>query len=161
MAILNFTLSPEAFGKLHDALVCLGKFSEAVCIEAIHDKLVLTALNSSKSAYASFTLIGNKFFSKYQFKGLNGNANREKFNCKIYNKVKFTTLQRLSSLHYLIHLQALLSVFRGRVVDPTREKDTAVERCDVSVEDGGQTKSRFIIKIMCRHGMIQRSSRVF
>jgi cell cycle checkpoint control protein RAD9A len=51
-------------------------------------------------------------------------------------------------------LQALLSVFKGRVVDPTREKDTAVERCDVSIEDGeGKTKSRFIIKITCRHGM--------
>jgi hypothetical protein len=39
MAILNFTLSPEALGKLHDALVCLGKFSEAVSLEASHDKV--------------------------------------------------------------------------------------------------------------------------
>lgn len=48
-------------------------------------------------------------------------------------------------------------MFKGRVVDPTREKDTAVERCDVSVEDGeGKVKSRFIIKIMCRHGMVMK-----
>lgn len=39
MAILNFTLNPESLGKLHDALVCLGKFSEAVSIEASHDKV--------------------------------------------------------------------------------------------------------------------------
>lgn len=39
MAILNFTLTTEAIGKLHDALVCLGKFSEAVSIEASHDKV--------------------------------------------------------------------------------------------------------------------------
>lgn len=39
MAILSFTLTPESLGKLHDALVCLGKFSEAVCIEALHDKV--------------------------------------------------------------------------------------------------------------------------
>ena len=39
------------------------------------------------------------------------------------------------------------------MVDPVREKDTAVERCDVSVEDGeSKTKSRFIVKIMCKHG---------
>ena len=39
-------------------------------------------------------------------------------------------------------------------MDPTREKDTAIERCDVSVEDGeGTGKSRFIVKIACRHGM--------
>lgn len=35
-----------------------------------------------------------------------------------------------------------------------REKETAVERCDVAVEDGeGTVKSRFVIKMMCRHGM--------
>lgn len=39
------------------------------------------------------------------------------------------------------------------MVDPTREKDTAVEKCDVSVEDGeGTAKSRFVIKMACRHG---------
>jgi len=42
-------------------------------------------------------------------------------------------------------------VFKGRVGDP--ERDTAIERCDVSVEDGeGKTKSRFVVKIICRHG---------
>lgn len=36
-----------------------------------------------------------------------------------------------------------------------REKDTAIERCDVTVEDGeGTGKSRFIVKIACRHGMV-------
>ena len=39
MAVLNFTLSPEAVGKFYDALVCLGKFSENVCIEATNDKV--------------------------------------------------------------------------------------------------------------------------
>ena len=112
MAILNFTLSPEGLSKLHDALVCLGKFSEAVAIEATHDKvchilpslkyslmvfqLVLTALNSSKSAYASFTLIGSQFFSKYHYKGVNG-PGKEKFNCKIYNKVCDLKLSSISS----------------------------------------------------------------
>ena len=49
MAILNFTLSPEALSKLHDTLVCLGKFSEAVSIEAVHDKVchTLASLESS------------------------------------------------------------------------------------------------------------------
>lgn len=52
--------------------------------------------------------------------------------------------------------QALLSVFKGRIIDPTGERETAVERCDVSVEDGeGTAKSRFIIKIVCRHGVLK------
>ncbi|KAJ5046716.1 uncharacterized protein L3040_003948 [Drepanopeziza brunnea f. sp. 'multigermtubi'] len=139
MAILNFTLNPESLDKLHSALACLSKFSEAVSLEASHDKLVLTALNSSKSAYASFTL-GNKFFSKYHFKPVKTSPQvnvKDKFICRIYNK-------------------ALLSVFKGRTIDPTREKDTAVEKCDVAVEDGeGQAKSRFVIKIVCRHGVLK------
>ncbi|CAG8970877.1 hypothetical protein HYALB_00000856 [Hymenoscyphus albidus] len=140
MTILNFTLNPEAISKMHDALVCLGKFNEAVSIEASQDKLVLTALNSSKSAYASFTLVGNKFFTKFHYKQplVRGSSqSREKFSCKIYNK-------------------ALLSVFKGRVGDPSRERETAIERCEVTVQDGeGQARSRFIVKIICRHGVIK------
>jgi cell cycle checkpoint control protein RAD9A len=49
--------------------------------------------------------------------------------------------------------QALIPVFKGRAVDPTREKDTSIEKCDVVVEDGpGEVKSRFIIKMTCRNG---------
>ncbi|KAI6714962.1 hypothetical protein JHW43_002469 [Diplocarpon mali] len=137
MAILDFTLSPESLDKLHSVLACLSKFSEAVSIEASHDKLVLTALNSSKSAYASFSL-GSKFFSKYHFKPVKtGPQAKDKFTCKIYNK-------------------ALLSIFKGRAVDATREKDTAVEKCDIAIEDGGgKAKSRFVIKITCRHGVLK------
>lgn len=41
MAILTFTLTPEALGKFHDALICLGKFSETVSIEATHSRVSL------------------------------------------------------------------------------------------------------------------------
>ncbi|ESZ92297.1 hypothetical protein SBOR_7337 [Sclerotinia borealis F-4128] len=139
MAILTFTLTPDALGKFHDALVCLGKFSETVSIEATNSKLTLTTLNSTKSAYASFTLVGKKFFSKYIYTPVrNGRQTPEKFSCKIYNK-------------------ALLAVFRGRVGgDASKEKDTAIERCDVSIEDGDRaTKSRFTVKILCRHGVLK------
>lgn len=39
MAILSFTINPESLDKLHSALACLSKFSEAVAIEASHDKV--------------------------------------------------------------------------------------------------------------------------
>jgi hypothetical protein len=39
MAILSFTLSPEAVGRFYDSLVCLGKFSESVTIEAMKDRV--------------------------------------------------------------------------------------------------------------------------
>ena len=37
MSALSFALSPEATAKVHDALVCLAKFGETVCMEARGD----------------------------------------------------------------------------------------------------------------------------
>ncbi|EPE34621.1 hypothetical protein GLAREA_10315 [Glarea lozoyensis ATCC 20868] len=52
--------------------------------------------------------------------------------------------------------KALLSVFKARVGDPSRERDTAVERAEITVEDEeGKSKSRFTIRIICRHGVIK------
>lgn len=39
MVVLNFTLTPEAASKVHDLLVCLGKFSETVAIEARRERV--------------------------------------------------------------------------------------------------------------------------
>lgn len=48
-------------------------------------------------------------------------------------------------------VQALLSVFRGRV---DRNKDTAVERCDMEIlEDPSQTECRLTVKMICGLGM--------
>lgn len=38
MAILSFSLSPEATGRIHELLLCLAKFSESVCLEARNEK---------------------------------------------------------------------------------------------------------------------------
>lgn len=37
MAVLSFSLTPEATGRIYEALVCLAKFGEAVAIEARGD----------------------------------------------------------------------------------------------------------------------------
>lgn len=39
MVVLNFTLLPEAAAKVHDLLVCLGKFSDTVSIEARRERV--------------------------------------------------------------------------------------------------------------------------
>ncbi|EHK99990.1 hypothetical protein M7I_4073 [Glarea lozoyensis 74030] len=45
-----------------------------------------------------------------------------------------------------------LSYQETRVGDPSRERDTAVERAEITVEDEeGKSKSRFTIRIICRH----------
>ncbi|KAI0468336.1 Rad9-domain-containing protein [Xylaria cf. heliscus] len=134
MPVLRFTLSEDGVGVLRDALACLGKFSDEVSLEAKKDRLVLTALNTSKSAYASVAFATNRFFSKYQYAGVT--QNRDKFFCKLYNR-------------------ALLSLFRSRSGDPLheREKDTTIERCDVVITDEPGKKSRFVAKIVFRNGI--------
>ncbi|KAI0103858.1 Rad9-domain-containing protein [Nemania sp. FL0031] len=134
MAVLKFTLSEDGVSVLRDALACLGKFSDEVSLEAKKDRLVLTALNTSKSAYASLTFATNRFFSKYHYAGVA--QNRDKFFCKLYNR-------------------ALLSLFRSRGGDPLheREKDTTIDRCDVVITDEPGKKSRFVAKIVFRNGI--------
>ncbi|KAI0430497.1 Rad9-domain-containing protein [Xylaria sp. FL1042] len=134
MAVVKFTLSEDGVSVLRDAFACLGKFSDEVSLEAKRDRLVLTALNSSKSAYASVAFATNRFFSKYHYAGVA--QNRDKFFCKLYTRV-------------------LLSLFRSRGGDPLheREKDTTIDRCDVVVTDEPGKKSRFIANIVFRNGI--------
>lgn len=136
MTILSFTLSEEGVTVLHDALACIVKFSDDVCLEARKDKLTLTALNLSKSAYVCITFASTRFFSRYSFEG--SGQFRDKFFCQLY-------------------IRSLLSIFRTRAAsgDQTRDRDkeTTIERCDVSVDDGPGVKSRLIAKIICRNGI--------
>ncbi|RYO87713.1 hypothetical protein DL766_005018 [Monosporascus sp. MC13-8B] len=136
MAVVKFTLSEEGVSVLRDALSCLGKFSDEVSLEAKRDQLALTALNSTKTAYASFVFTTARFFSVYHYEGVG--QHRERFFCKLYNK-------------------ALQSLFRPRSGDPLheREKDTTIDRCDVAIVDEPAKKSRFIARIVFRNGMSQ------
>ncbi|KAK3379753.1 Rad9-domain-containing protein [Lasiosphaeria ovina] len=141
MAILNFTLSEEGVAVFHDSLSCMFKFSDDVCLEARKDKLTLTTLNSSKSAYICFSFSAPRFFSRYQFEG---NAQyRERFFCQLYNK-------------------SLLSVFRTRQGgDQARDGSATIERCDVTIDDGPGKKSRLVAKIACRNGITASHSLSF
>ncbi|KAM7202295.1 Rad9 domain containing protein [Naviculisporaceae sp. PSN 640] len=143
MAVLNFTLSEEGVTVFHDALACMFKFSDDVCLEARNDRLTLTTLNISKSAYICFTFAANRFFSRYNFEG---NAQyRERFFCQLY-------------------IKSLLSVFRTRTSagDPGRgDKDASIESCDVAVDDGPGRKSRLVARITCRNGITASHSLSF
>ncbi|KAL8790804.1 MAG: hypothetical protein Q9213_000428 [Squamulea squamosa] len=49
--------------------------------------------------------------------------------------------------------QALASVFKGRLGD-MRDRDTAVERCQVSIQDEiNNTECRIVVKMICKHGV--------
>ncbi|KAI5268946.1 Rad9-domain-containing protein [Aureobasidium subglaciale] len=128
MPTLSFAFSPEATTKVHNALICLAKFGETVCMEARGDMLTLTTLNSSRTSYASFSLDAKSFFLSYNF-GLGQGA---RFTCQLYNK-------------------ALLAVFKTRMSDP-RGGDTSIDRCEVSVEDKpSKVQCRLVVRMVCKH----------
>ncbi|RDI88972.1 hypothetical protein Vi05172_g1006 [Venturia inaequalis] len=131
MVLLKFTLTPEASSRLHDILTCLAKFSDTVSIEAQKETLILSSLNSSKSGYASFTL-DPSFFSAFEYAPDKRGDGR--FTCSIPNK-------------------ALISVFKARITD-ARGRETAIDRCEVNVQDqADETQCRFIIRMICYHGV--------
>ncbi|KAL2815727.1 Rad9-domain-containing protein [Aspergillus granulosus] len=139
MTTLSFSLLPGSLVRMHDALVCLAKFSDTVSIEAEVDLLRLSALNSSKTAYSAFAFESDDFFENYTFDtdryAGRSRARGEKFSCQV-------------------HLKALLSVFKGRTGG--RDKDTAVERCEFEVqEDPDVTECRLVIKMICGLGVIR------
>ncbi|KAK3990215.1 hypothetical protein QBC44DRAFT_369295 [Cladorrhinum sp. PSN332] len=133
MVVLNFTLSEDGVAVLHDALSCLFKFSDDVCLEARKDKLTLTTLNISKSAYVCFSFAANRFFSRYNFEG--SAQYRERFSCQLY-------------------IKSLLTIFRARggAGDASRE-NASIERCDVAIDDGVGKKSRLVARISFRNGI--------
>jgi hypothetical protein len=56
MVVLNFTLTEEGVAVLHDALACMFKFSDDVCMEARNDK-VSAALDVARAAHAIAKLL--------------------------------------------------------------------------------------------------------
>ncbi|KAL2872383.1 putative DNA repair protein rad9 [Aspergillus lucknowensis] len=139
MTTLSFSLLIGPLLRFQDALVCLAKYSDTVAIEAEPDLLRLSALNSSKTAYAAFAFESDSFFESYTFEpDTNAGGSRTrggKFSCQVY-------------------LKTLLPVFRGRTGG--RGRDTAVERCELAVQDDlDETECRLVIKMMCGLGVVR------
>ncbi|GAB7363142.1 hypothetical protein MBLNU230_g3428t1 [Neophaeotheca triangularis] len=134
MPVLKFSVSPEATGRIYELLQCLAKFGEAVSLEAGADKLTFTAINSSRTAYASFALGARIFFLEYDYQTTASSSAGDLFTCQLYNR-------------------ALQAVFKNRASD-ARGRETAIDRCDVTVQDEpDRAECRIIVKMLCRHGM--------
>ena len=128
-------------------------------------QLVFSALNSSKTAHASFTLDTARFCSKYHFVSQQAQPLRDalddngRFTCNIFNKVGQLCDCIASVVTAKLLRQALLSVFKGRLVD-AREKETAIEKCEITIKDRPDTvECRMIVRMFCRHGRYPLSLR--
>lgn len=91
--------------------------------------MILSALNSSRTSFASFKLDRQAFFDDYSFSA----PVIKTFGCQVFNK-------------------AFFSIFKTRGVD-VRDQETGIERCDISLHgDGEETECRLIAKLTCLHG---------
>ncbi|KAF2725058.1 Rad9-domain-containing protein [Polychaeton citri CBS 116435] len=132
MAGFSFSLNAEGTVQVYEILCCLAKFGERVSLEARAETLTLTALNLSRTAYASFALDANTFLLEYKFHPVSSVRGNDRFTCQLYNK-------------------ALQSVFKGRSGDRGREP---IERCNVCVEDReDQAECRLVTRMFFNHGM--------
>ena len=114
-------------------------------------QLRLSVLNSTKTAYSAFAFDSEGFFETYSFSlGTISSAGRSnRFCCQVYIKVGISFIPSCVTM-LRVH-QALLSVFKGRTSD--KDKDTAVERCEVEIhEDAQQTECRLVIRMICGLG---------
>lgn len=92
MPLLSFTLKGEGVTVFHDVLTCLNKFSESVFLEVKEDRLVLTAFNSTRSAYGRFVFDPQRFSTRYRFDATGQKNGR--FYCVMLIQVCYVSFSR-------------------------------------------------------------------
>ncbi|CED84690.1 Checkpoint 9-1-1 complex, RAD9 component [Phaffia rhodozyma] len=155
---MQATLSAFSLKHLYKALTCLTKFGEDVHLQALDTELILSSLNSSKTAHAKFRF-SHAFFSDYSV---------------------ISSSKRGLTCH--LNAKALLGIIRSRGVDRT------VEKCQLELIDPDQTdpiqdedetrkkrqktggdssdeenthkrqrreQARFVVKLFIQHGFIK------
>lgn len=139
MPTFSFSVLPGGIAQFHDILSCLVRFDENISLEAGSNSFRISSLNSSKSAHACFTLNALSFFTNYKYQpdqAFSNNSTEETWGCTLQNR-------------------ALLSIFKKRNLD-TKEKETALERCEVLLPAHGyERKCRLVIRMICRNGVVK------
>lgn len=140
-SFMNATINGQDNLKhLFRALSCISKVGDQVAFEGYADKLVLSALNSSKSALATITF-SSQFFESYQLHPANATKSTE---------AEATVVCKLLA-------KPLLAVFRQRV-SASKDRDVSIEWCDIRIEDSGNAsngESRLVVVFHCRYGVLK------
>lgn len=137
MPSFTFTLSPTGVTQIHDALSCLARFDENVCLEATAGELRISSLNSTKTAYASFIFSARTFFDEYHFSSATRSSPKV-WACRIQNR-------------------ALLSILKKRIIkDKEKDQETAIECCEFELQNRDDlTKCRLVFKLFCRFSVVK------
>ncbi|BFZ59673.1 hypothetical protein YB2330_000687 [Saitoella coloradoensis] len=131
---MNAVIPGQHLKEFSRILVCLSKLGDEVTIEPKGGKLILSSLNSSKSAFGMVVLHATKFFDRYD---LNDLGDEGGMTCKV-------------------NLRLLLSIFRSRNIEARDNKDMSVEKCELRMVNSSSTgESRLVVRLICKHSVLK------
>ncbi|RUS16191.1 Rad9-domain-containing protein [Endogone sp. FLAS-F59071] len=150
---MNATIPAPSLKHFSRVLACLSKIGDDLIIDATKEKLVLTTINSSRSAYAIY-YFAPKFFDEYRIEfprdGRQDDARQNRGGGSAG-----------SSLVCQVLLKTLTTIFRSK-----NNLDQNVERCELRLEDAannddsmgvvglGSGECRLMIRMVCKYGIL-------
>ncbi|ORY05753.1 Rad9-domain-containing protein [Basidiobolus meristosporus CBS 931.73] len=118
-------------------LHCLSRIGEDLNLEARRNKLLLTTINSSRSAFGNFSC-SRKFFDEYKLHIEPGDSEKEPLETFAWGGGGSN--------------QSLVSIFRKR-----NNLDKTVEKCELRLEEGAGAgdECRLVIQMFCKYGIVK------
>ncbi|KAK9720777.1 hypothetical protein K7432_003933 [Basidiobolus ranarum] len=130
---LHAVIPAVSLKPFYKILHCLSRIGEDLNLEARRNKLVLTTINSSRSAFGNFSC-SSKFFDEYKLNVEQDNGDKEVLvKCRVLAK-------------------SMVSIFRKR-----NNLDKTVEKCELRLEEGVNDgdECRLVIQMFCKYGIVK------
>ncbi|KAG5513971.1 hypothetical protein PMAC_000593 [Pneumocystis sp. 'macacae'] len=122
-------------------LLCFSKIGDELSIEPRKNKVLLSSLNISKSAFGLITLDCSKFFEKYEYLPYES--------CK--------TSRTIQTLKCKVQIRLLLAIFKYRNLESRDTKNISVQKCELKLvpPNNSEVECRFIIRFLCKHNVLK------
>ncbi|KIP03421.1 hypothetical protein PHLGIDRAFT_497258, partial [Phlebiopsis gigantea 11061_1 CR5-6] len=141
---MQATIDASALKHLTKALTCLSKYSDELVMYATREHFILSATNSSLSAYCRFKY-GRQFFQRYSARD-HPTLDEKPDDVRVSGQLL---------------VKSLISILKHRTVEKS------VDRCELSVtegRDGAQggdiddqdsLESKLTVRLHCKHGVVK------
>ncbi|KAJ9106182.1 hypothetical protein QFC21_001325 [Naganishia friedmannii] len=170
---MNATLQTHSLrifrAEFKNILQCIAKFGDELQVQATHNELTLSAVNSSKSAFCLFILDAGTFFHRYELTGSAAEGGGG-IKCKLLVKSVLSVLGRGTQSQNVDALQ--LQIVDADGVAPTRKKKVQLRRKDAGrgradseeyeedeLDEGRSSlQAKLILVLHCKHGVLKKHS---
>ncbi|KAK9387077.1 Rad9-domain-containing protein [Lipomyces mesembrius] len=142
----RFSLTFSSGSKFRDwsrSIYALSRINGYISIAVYDNDVKLIAVGSGKTTFASIEF-NQGFFDRFNFVGQASSRREDSMGLSAVN------LQEQARVSVEVQTKFFVSIFRRH------EKDSAVERCEISLDDAERTgtgESRLIINLHCHHGI--------